>query len=359
MMYPLANVIEPIVFATVTQLVVGNFLIAWLESAVARRWLAVPMGRIYGRALLANTFTATVGAFLLFLVTRQAAPTLLGDEPLRNVRRLAVFIVVAAFVLSVLMEWPFFHAAARPGRATTRRRSLLACTAAQAASYLLLLPFYASLSTNTLGGWQVTEARDLAPHPGATLLYESPADRGLYAMPLAGGPPTRLISLVQGGNSRSDYLKLVKDADGHHVQLSRRGGDEPRERLGRFAGSPAAVHRYDDDVTGGDANNPTDLRPERERRHRFYASPHTSRGLRQREPLLALDLLFFGWTSRCPTILPGDQVVFQWGDQIILADVPGRRLAVLAHGRSPAVALDLDPESFTTAMPTTRPASIR
>jgi hypothetical protein len=359
MMYPLANVIEPILFATVTHLVVGNFLIAWAESAVARRWLAVPAGRMYGHALLANTCSATVGAFLLFLVTLQAAPVLLGDEPLRNVRRLTVFIVVAAFVLSVLMEWPFFHAAAPPGRATTRRRSLLACTAAQATSYLLLLPFYAALSTNTLGGWQVTEARDLAPHPGATLLYVSPADHGLYAMPLAGGPTTRLLPLGQGGDSRSDYVKLVKDTDGRHVQLSRRGRDEAQQQLGQFAGSPAAVHRYDDDLTGGDANNPTDLRPERERKHRFYASPHTSRGLRHRERLLAVDLLFFGWTSRCPTILPGDQVVFQWGDQIILADVPGRRLAVLAHGRSPAVALDLDPASFTPAMPATRPAGTR
>jgi len=242
MIWPLANVIEPLVFATGAQLLLGNFFIAWVESTVARRWLEVAARRMYWLALLANTVSATIGVFVLSIVVFQVAPVLLGNEPIRNIRRVVVFIIVGAFVLSVLMEWWFFHAAVPMARRSARR-SLFACAVAQLASYALILPAYASLSTNTLGSWTISDARDVMPGARGILLFVSTAERGLYAMPLDGGPAARLLSLEPRLSETSNYLHLAKDADGRHVNLSLKGWNEDETRLGWFSGSSDAVAR--------------------------------------------------------------------------------------------------------------------
>ena len=52
---------------------------------------------------------------------------------------------------------------------------------------------------------------------------------------------------------------------------------------------------------------------------------------------LALDTPLVQWWSGYATVLPGDQVVYQLEDQIVLLDLPTRRIAMLTRGRSPVV----------------------
>jgi hypothetical protein len=53
---------------------------------------------------------------------------------------------------------------------------------------------------------------------------------------------------------------------------------------------------------------------------------------------LALETPFVRWTVRNATLLPGDKVIFQFGEnQICVFDPQTMRLALLCHGRGPVV----------------------
>jgi hypothetical protein len=53
----------------------------------------------------------------------------------------------------------------------------------------------------------------------------------------------------------------------------------------------------------------------------------------------ALETPFVIWPSRNATVLPGDQVVYQLGDQIVVLDLRTRRIGLVARGRGPVVIL--------------------
>jgi hypothetical protein len=52
-----------------------------------------------------------------------------------------------------------------------------------------------------------------------------------------------------------------------------------------------------------------------------------------------LDTPFISWYPERATLIPGDRVVFELGPNIVLLDMPTKRLAVLAEGRCPVAVL--------------------
>ena len=55
---------------------------------------------------------------------------------------------------------------------------------------------------------------------------------------------------------------------------------------------------------------------------------------------IALETPFVQWYMRSVTILPGDQVVFQMGDQIVLLDLESHKMGLVTKGRWPVVSFD-------------------
>ena len=55
---------------------------------------------------------------------------------------------------------------------------------------------------------------------------------------------------------------------------------------------------------------------------------------------LTLEVPFFNWSVRSVTILPGDEVVFQAGNQVCIFDRESRKLGVIARGRGPVVVME-------------------
>ena len=52
---------------------------------------------------------------------------------------------------------------------------------------------------------------------------------------------------------------------------------------------------------------------------------------------IALDTPFESWWGRCITILPGDLVVLELGQQVCVLSMPTQRIAFLARGQGPVV----------------------
>jgi hypothetical protein len=57
---------------------------------------------------------------------------------------------------------------------------------------------------------------------------------------------------------------------------------------------------------------------------------------------LAFETPLLAWVSRCATVLPGEQVVYEVEGQVVLLDLGTRRMQFLARGSSPVVVIRRD-----------------
>lgn len=55
---------------------------------------------------------------------------------------------------------------------------------------------------------------------------------------------------------------------------------------------------------------------------------------------LALELPFLYWYSRFATVVPGDQVVYQLGNQVVLLDLNADKIGLITMGYGPVVILE-------------------
>lgn len=382
----LGNTIAPLVFAAGVQLLVGNFLIGLLEAAVVRL-LFRGKGRLVPIAVLANYVSLFAAFVVLPVALPLLAPAVLGDQPLHRLGRLVTAVVAACFLVSVLVEWPLFHAGLRRlggERPWTPGASLAATLAAQAASYLLLVPFYLITALQTPRAWQLTRPADFASHPAAAVLFLSPDGSEVRHVRLDGSGETAL--LPSGGPPPWAFLRLVGSSDGK--ELSLRIADSVEQRNGyvvlvprTLAGFGATLPATRPYWSGGSDDGPdlpgvirdaVDLQPDarvpwepRRGRDRtpaswdVRASPLPSRGLSARRPgtgedaRIAVDVPGASWGAYDATVLPGGQVVFELGGQVLLADLNTKKLATLARGRSPVVLLD----GMLPPTPTSAPAT--
>lgn len=60
---------------------------------------------------------------------------------------------------------------------------------------------------------------------------------------------------------------------------------------------------------------------------------------KQQQYALGMETPFLVWFTRRATCLPGDYVVFQLDDYVLILHMPTRRLGFLATGRSPLVVM--------------------
>lgn len=279
----LANVGTPLMWAGVLHLFLGNALLGVLEGlGVAwllgvRRLVAIPA------LVAANYLSAWVGAYV---IGRGVHPLLAGVTI--HDAFLAIGLGVAGFFLAtVMLEWPLVHMLVRR-RVRALRRSLFACAAAQAATYLLLILWYgASSSVTLLTETERDETLAFLADRTEVLTFEG-LDGVRYRMPLRGGDPVAVPPPPPGTC------------------------EEPPE----------------DDGDAGSA---------------WTVTKSGWFGLRLRNEstgealTLGMETPFFTWTLREATVLAGDLLIFQAKDQILALDLGTRRLGLVARGIAPVV----------------------
>ncbi|MFI5378385.1 MAG: hypothetical protein ACHRHE_03690, partial [Tepidisphaerales bacterium] len=275
--------------------------------------------------------------------------------PLYHRSACLVGLYLVALVTSFLMEW-IFVLAALSGQPNRFRRSFIACAMAQLVSYAFLLPLYLLLTFWTVGTEaHVTRSLDFAAHKSASVFFISTNDDGVYRIRLDGSPAMRLTpDGFTTNNQNGLFIYKARNADRWDLWL----GDPWAS--GRFNDPPLEADRLLLENVASDypriEEDEIDLRPKSARDWSIYAQGYTESGLHAKNdnlgqwyyitiasPLAAIP-------SRRANILPGDQVVYQLANQIMLFDVSTRQLAVIAQGRCPLVVLD-------TLTPTTMPAT--
>jgi hypothetical protein len=350
----LANTITPSMLLGCWQLVFGNAIIGLVEARVIVRFFAPGRRAPNWTMIGANYFSMIVGFFLVDILGSLLAFILLGAVPLDHIRRLIVGLILLHLVVSIVLEWPFVHGVMGPEQPHRARRSLIACAAANAASYILLLvPFW--LSSNVLSGVQRVSLGEILRNKDAAVLYIAD-DGDVYRVGLDGSPPAKFRSLacrdtqsvLSGCPDRDgrlglwlgDYYeyrrKLVDDSPALMAQLRGYGGIDGE--YGRYR-SAVDLRARPGDPEGWSAHTLDSL----------YGGLDAWKG----SPLgdrvrVAVSTPVFSWHSRCAAILPNDQVVFELNNHILLVDLDTRRVALVAMGRGPVVLLPPTPGSAAT-----------
>lgn len=364
----LANAGTPLMWAGCCHLVFGNAVIGALEGFLLARWFKA---RVW-TAILVMIAANYTSAWLGYLVMWSGLPLEWGagfpQVTIENVVTFHIWALALAFLGTVVIEWPFCVALAWkcPHR---WRLATLGCVAVQAISYMLLALIVLPFSPLSPGLRVAVEPPDAAPPPVTGWVYFLTHDqREVRRVRLAGGATEHVVH-VPGADGIGDELDhLCLHCEGEWAHLCRQGHARREGRvelLRQIIPCPQAPDCYIDvdeshvGVWCYPYSPPGDLRDPQQSSWQVHCGFWGVEGVtaRNRETderlRVAVETPFIAWWPRFATVLPGDIVVYQLGDQVVRLDLNRRRMSLLALGHSPLVLLD--PESAT--QPASEPAN--
>lgn len=294
-LYPLpalANAGTLLVWTGLFHLVLGNLILGYVEAELLSRLFHIPRSRSIVVLILANYASAWAGAFLL--LNRLSAYSGITIE---NVRPWIGIFVVLAFVLTLLIEYPFFWILLRQ-RQQTILTALKATLVIHGLSYLLLFGWYSVNSQTTLlTQLNLVPAAQLQPSSNYTLHYLNPDETQAFRLDLSGANPKTM--------DREEFRALI-------AKRERSFGPVPK--LTATTAWDFRTHPFAGAGISG-INRTTQV------------SKH-----------FALETFFAIWAIKDATHLSGDLLVFQLGqDQICLLHPETQRIALITRGKYPVV----------------------
>jgi len=333
----------PMMWATAFHLVIGNLFIGIFEGLLVAWLFHLPRLRTVLLAIAANYCSMIAGMYILGYAWTLAERVFPGDPPLYGATLRLAATGVFSWMLSIVLEWPFYAAAPRR-KERGWRRGLTVSLVAQTASYALLVPYY--LSMGNLGIFRETHIqhdlsfahrplsavyyidshddsiwRVLTDGSDRTLVRRAPAGKPYLSLSLRPGAAPGTCDLWANDSEGEPTTRIIRSIPGRGDYSNGQSLAYVGEELRPAGTSSWSVHEWFEEgrCDGIDVLN----------HGRF-------------EYALAADEVFLMWKLGCETLLPGDDMVFDlWGDdshaQVILFNLHSRRLAVLADGWTPVV----------------------
>ncbi len=343
-----ANAGTGLMWASLLHLWIGNAIIGSFEGAAMASFVRPQQRRCVPVMIGANYFSAWAGGVGL-------APAISGmlDWNLYSAWRHFWMLVVITYLLTLLLEWPFV-AACFWRQTNWLKRSIKALLIVQTVSYLLLFGWYWGASGKSLyTQMNIVPLAEMKRSPDAWLFFISSEDGRAYEMDL-GSQATRLVGEAVSTNHNDRLLFRLGETNAPYADLclrrdARRDEDAVTESLGvRFSTTNVVVASEHDlrrnvwfdfgsaGVLGMATNGGWHFRTGFWPVEGMRASNEKGEGGFR----FGWETPFSQWTIRAATHLPGDQVIFQLGEnQICILDAPSRKVARITNGRGPAVAL--------------------
>lgn len=331
-------------------LLFGNAVIGIGEGMLLGKIFKVNKNYASGVMIAANYFSAIVGVILLYQLKNKL---LLMSSPLYDTPRLMLLLGIAAFLLTILLEWPFCWFALKKGGYAKQglwRPALGASLIVQTASYAVLVLWYLLPS-----GWlyrNVDVERDLSfvHNRAAVVYYISPTDGDVYTTRLDGSERRKVFTTGETG--QYSRLALRHSAKPGMLDLWIQEGSY-RDCRGRmlvegFTKTPADLDEWSmqkDSVLPKDFGRTLNLIPKSEWDWNVWSGCWAIEGIRANnektgESLrLGIETPFIMLYSRYATIIPGDYVIYQLGDEIVVLSLNDRKIGVITRGRGPVVVL--------------------
>ena len=344
-----ANVGSPLIWLGCFHLVFGNALIAFVEAAIVFRLLRISYGRAFLWLLAANYVSMLVGFVLLNLALEHGDQFIIEEtNPIRSARWFVATMVGIAFVLTVLIEWPFVSRAARRSEGRhSFTRTFLANLLAQLVSYLVLAYLYTGAFYTFNIDITVVEADAIEGLPSDVAVYHlAPDRRSVHRIQLVNGDSEHLVTVPSGSGSAA--LLIEEGKAGEWSIWLDTGPDEDRIRVDRGVIADIATKWEFDgsrDLNIAPSPDPTQaaFRPREQHEHYVFAYPLgvnvTVNDVETSEHVLGLYLgaPFMNWRAPSTVLINDRFLLIQLEDQLHLIDIENRRIAYLAPGVWPVV----------------------
>ena len=335
-------------WASAFHLFVGNFIIGCVEAALLVRWFSAVKPRAYTLMIVANYVSMIAG----MVATSWGALRLSDANALSivNLRAGLIGLGLGAYFLSVFLELPFVAFAIARGHRTFMR-CLCGSVLANLASYAVLVILYWQISGTSL----ITSARIEAPSlfctsPTADIYYIGINDGAIYRVKASGGIPEKLLEL--GAKDRNARLFAKQGGDEGMLDLwiagfPKRESTTLAQRSFAKIGEVAA--RDAQNAGGEERDGWMDFGWARTfdpaSSWKIWTGFWPLEGLRASDEItgqryrLALETPQLAWPSSSATLLSEAQVIYQLGQQIVLLDLPTKRMGLIALGRGPVIVL--------------------
>lgn len=347
-----ANAGTPLMWATEFHLLFGNALIGAAEGFLIARFFRASATSTTLAMVLANYFSAWVGFLVLGAISTRVLPELLGDQPLYRAAGVLGLVLGASFLVSVLCELPFcwfcLRKAERPWQ-----RAAFASTVVQTASYAVIIPCYLAVGhTSLLFGVEHEASLAFARNTRAWVYFIEP-EKGDIARIRPDGTQRQFV-MKAGVTNQFARLELLPTRPGEKWDLALvMGRGNPAEAhvtkvLIKMLAKRAVAEESDFiEDTHLNFGNPVDYRTTAEARWRISLRYWAAGGVRAENPAtgerrqFALEVPFImDWQARNATVLPGELLIYQLGQQIVALDIERRKIGLVAMGRGPVVVLE-------------------
>ena len=343
-----ANAGTPLMWATMGHLVIGNALIGAFEGLLLSALLKTPRIRGVLALIAANYTSAWIGGVLL---TGQLADHV--EITIENLRLWFCLLALAAFVLTLLIEFPFCWLLVRK-QDHSIRKALKATLLINLASYLVLFGWYwAASGTSMLTQLEIVPAAQLRPPKDCALWFISRDGKRILRSDLAGGHADTVREMP--ATHRDDRLFARVNDHGRfdlllHLDAEREADEKSELVLADFA-ALAPLDERRTDVAGAKPYGtwfnfgavPSLAAKDTGWKYRtgFWAAQGLS-GVNEKtgeRVHLSLEIPFAAWMTRNAVQLDGDLILLQLGlDQICLLQPTQKKIALVARGKGPLVA---------------------
>ncbi|HDS85061.1 MAG TPA: hypothetical protein ENN97_07710 [Phycisphaerales bacterium] len=342
MSMPLANAGTALMWGAAIHLLIGNLLIGFLEGLLLWRIFRVKFLKAAFIMIAANY----VSAWAAYMILQGLSAHLYDIVNLYNIQRMLRIGFGAAFVFTVLIELPFVGLLFYKQRRWIFR-SIAACLLIHAISYVPLYGWYRLVSAEgVLKNASVLNLSDYVVRNPEAVVYYIGDQSAVYRLRLDGSEVKVIHKLEQQEGKPFLFFNYSENrgeadlnlgwSEGVYMLITQ-GSECLRESILSDSDIPSLPNEHGMQVT--------DYRPSEERHWNIEAGFWEMEGLAMRNREggkwvnIALETPFVQWLVRHVTVLPGDEIIFQFGEQICIFDRESRKLALLAHGSSPVVIL--------------------
>ncbi|MDY6938611.1 MAG: hypothetical protein SWY16_13180 [Cyanobacteriota bacterium] len=323
-----------------THLLVGNLFIGYIEGFVLAKWFRIPRGPTTAIVVLANYASAWAGLFLLF--NRLSG---IANVTFENAYFWVGLCVILAFLLTLLVEYPFFWFLLRKQEKAVRQ-SLKATLVVHCISYALLFVWYGVNSPVSLvTQLDVVSVSGLQPQEEYVLYFIDADGKQVVRSDLEGKNQEAIAQIDR--DYRWPQLFACKNEEkqekGEEEQFDLSVGDSRNNKqliLSDFAASIPTTRTRDCHVTFlGEVPKLTD-----NTNWDYHIRSFDTAGIRgenEKENLsfnFALETLFISWPVKHATHLEGDYAVFELdGDRIYILQPQEKKIALITRGQNPIV----------------------
>jgi hypothetical protein len=338
-----ANAGTPLMWGSALHLAFGNLFIGIGEGLLLGLLFRLPKLRTIAVMIFANYFSALTGWIILNFVQ----PAIDTSITLYEIQWFIWAAYAIAFAYTLIAEAPLIYMVMRKKQRPILR-TIIASLVIQTLSYAGILYWYTGISYDDLfQNAHIVRSFD-SQYPKCRVYYVG-EDKNVYQMNID-GTKKRMIFETPEKHKRV-VIYMQQGQTGVNLCLSHQNDiyNTPDENYTVVKENILPFDRLD--VINGDEHfvaeaDAIDYRPPQQRQWKISTGFWAAQGLYFWNDKtgdyfsIAMETPFIQWYVRSATVLPGDEVIFQFGRQVCIYSRQTKNISLLTKGTSPVVILD-------------------